>query len=1038
MDGMKTTPERAFETVRELVRTFDANKHAYLGPDYPEAQARKDFIDKFFIALGWDVNHDIQKNPYEQEVKVEPTVAIGATQRHADYAFRLAPNFNKVCFFVEAKKPSPSIATKENYFQVIRYGWNGQTPLAVLTDFQQFHILDCRYKPDPDTALNCAVAKYHYTEYAKREKFDWIYWLFSREAVATGSLEKRAAELPKPRGKAVQRGLFPGAYKPVDESFLEELDEFRTELARGFKATDPDLDSETLTELAQRTLDRLVFLRFLEDKGIEIQRLVDNFGVRGTVWEDFITACRRLDRIYNGIVFKQHSILDAPTFRLGDAIFRGICERLASVNTPYDFNSIPIHILGSIYERFLGKVIVATAKRVHLEDKAQVRKAGGVYYTPEYISRYIVENTVGKLIATRAPADIATMRFADIACGSGSFLLCIYDLLIRHHGNYYNSLPEPDKASAVKRGDCINRDGKLYVSLRKKREILLNNIFGVDIDAQAVEVTQFSLSLRLLQDETTVSAQQYLLDFQHIAQMKKLLPDLSKNIICGNSLIGTDILDNQLFPSDEERKLNPMNFADAFPQVMERGGFDTIVGNPPYIRIQTMQESSSEAVDYLAKHYRTATRGNYDIYVVFAERALALLNPRGKFGYILPHKFFNSQYGQPLRNLLGQGKHVAHIVHFGSQQVFRGATTYTCLLFLDKAPCEQCQFVKVNNLTAWQTSGSAEEGAIPAISFTESEWSFTVGKNADLFKRLRTIPLRLGDVADIFVGLQTSADDVFILDLVEEKPQSLRLHSKILNAGRTFEKGLFFPLVSGTDVQRYSELPRRQYIVFPYEVFNESAKLLAFADISKRYPKTAAYLLENKKRLEGRENGRMKGPDWHGYIYLKNMTRQSLIKLCVPRLVQQLHAAFDHDGTHFLDNVDVGGVTLKTGFADQGLKYLLALLNCRLMQWYFPQISAPFRGGWMSANRQFLSQLPFRLLDLSDPTDNKRHRQIVTKVEAMLEVKKQLASAKTDKDKTYYGNKFTSLDRQVDSIIYDLYGLTEDEIKLIEGAADHS
>jgi predicted type IV restriction endonuclease len=150
---METTLDAAFKRVQELVRTFEANKHAYLGPDYPEAQARKDFIDKFFIALGWDVNHDVQTNPYEQEVKVEPPVPVGSTQRRADYAFRLAPDFSNVRFFVEAKKPSIEIATKENYFQVIRYGWNSQTPFAVLTDFQQFHILDCRYKPDPDTVF---------------------------------------------------------------------------------------------------------------------------------------------------------------------------------------------------------------------------------------------------------------------------------------------------------------------------------------------------------------------------------------------------------------------------------------------------------------------------------------------------------------------------------------------------------------------------------------------------------------------------------------------------------------------------------------------------------------------------------------------------------------------------------------------------------------------------------------------------------------------------------------------------------------------
>src|SRR3990170_4091979 len=236
--------EEAFEKVSKLVATFQANEARYLSPDYQEAEARKDFIDKFFIALGWDVNHDEQTNPYEQEVKVEPAVSA-AGQRRADYAFHLDPNYRDVRFFVEAKKPYGDIATADNYFQTIRYAWNSETPLAVLTDFDQFHVLDCRYEPDIEAALNRRVAKFHYQEYFDRKKFAEIYYLFSRAAVAEGALEKRAKELPKPRGKAVQRGLFHGGYQSIDESFLKKLDEYRMSLARAFKNRNPKLDSET-------------------------------------------------------------------------------------------------------------------------------------------------------------------------------------------------------------------------------------------------------------------------------------------------------------------------------------------------------------------------------------------------------------------------------------------------------------------------------------------------------------------------------------------------------------------------------------------------------------------------------------------------------------------------------------------------------------------------------------------------------------------------------------------------------------------------
>lgn len=217
--------DTAFTSVGALVADFQAHEKTYLAPDYKEDRARKDFIDKFWIALGWDVNHERQRNPNEQDVKTEENVRVSGRIKKADYAF-LAPNFRDVRFFVEAKKPSRNIDNPDDYFQTIRYGWNAQAALSVLTDFEGFRVLDCRYKPDVQTALHRVVKKFHYAEYAEAEKFAEIYYLFSREAVMSGALEKFAATLPKPTEKAKQRGLFGASYKSVDEDFLAELNEF--------------------------------------------------------------------------------------------------------------------------------------------------------------------------------------------------------------------------------------------------------------------------------------------------------------------------------------------------------------------------------------------------------------------------------------------------------------------------------------------------------------------------------------------------------------------------------------------------------------------------------------------------------------------------------------------------------------------------------------------------------------------------------------------------------------------------------------------
>jgi len=589
--------ETAFERVGKLVADFRQHEKAYTAPAYSESDVRKDFIDKFWIALGWDVNHEQQTNPYAQDVKVERNVEVKGRKKKADYAF-LAPNFRDVRFFVEAKKPARNIDNADDYFQTIRYGWNAQAALCVLTDFEQFRILDCRYKPDVQTALHRAVQKFHYTDYADADRFREIYYLFSREAAINGALEKYAATLPKPKGKAAHRKVSGGSYKSVDEDFLQELDDLREELARAFKNRNAHLNGEELTEATQRTIDRLVFMRFLEDKLIEPDAIVAKLGERGgAAWTDFVNESARLDRIYNGIIFKRHSIIDSPDFIIDEKSFAGVRGRLAHTDSPYDFNSLPVHILGSIYERFLGKVITTTDKRAKVEEKPEVRKAGGVYYTPAYIVRYIVEHTVGRLIAGKSPEQIAEMRFADIACGSGSFLLGVYDELLRYHTAYYNE-PE-NRRKAVKNGCIENPDGTLRLALKQRKRILLDNIYGVDLDAQAVEVAQLSLFLKLLEDETTASAKGHQLEFR-----ETMLPSLDRNVIHGNSLIGWDILDGQLFEGDEERKLYPLDFAQAFPEVMRRGGFDAIVGNPPYVRIQGFPRNQ---LDYFSRNYNVSS-----------------------------------------------------------------------------------------------------------------------------------------------------------------------------------------------------------------------------------------------------------------------------------------------------------------------------------------------------------------------------------------------------------------------------------------------
>jgi len=1025
------------QEILKLVERFDSQREAYQSGKYNEAQIRAEFIDPLFKALGWDVHNEQGYAEAYKDVIHEDAIKIGGATEAPDLCFRIGGARK---FFVECKKPSVNI--KEDVhpaYQLRRYAWSARLPLSILTDFEELAVYDCRAKPNKNDTSAIGRLMY-FTSKQFAEKWDEFAAIFSREAVLKGSFDKFAEGTKGRKGTA-----------SVDDAFLEEIERWRDMLARNITMRNEKLSQRELNFAVQRIIDRIIFLRICEDRGIEpygrLMTLRNGERVYSRLGEFF----RRADERYNSGIFCFTKNNDSGgeradeltlTLTIDDKVIKDIVGNLYYPESPYEFSVLPADILGHVYERFLGKVIRLTAgHQAKVEDKPEVRKAGGVYYTPTYIVDYIVKNTVGKLLEGKTPRQAAKLKILDPACGSGSFLLGAYQYLLNWHRDWY-----------VKNGPEKNRkvlyqaSGDWRMTTDEKKRILLNNIYGVDIDSQAVEVTKLSLLLKVLEGESqeTITKQ-----FELFHQ--RALPDLGSNIKCGNSLIGPECYKDQqlsLLPEEDRYRINVFDWQAEFPEIFKAGGPDAIIGNPPYIRIQGMKEWAPVEVELYKTLYRSAAAGNYDIYVVFVEKALSLLNKTGRTGFILPHKFFNAQYGEALRGVIAEGRHLAHVVHFGDQQVFTGATTYTCLMFLDKAGANECRVVKVNDLVEWQVDAasscgvkrqdavSTTEGQISTSTITASEWNFAVGESAGLISNLNSIPTKLGNIADIFVGLQTSADDVFILDYIGETAREIRLKSKVLDREYSFEKGLLFPLVSGTDISRYRNLASRQFILFPFEVRDEKATLIPFNVLEKDFPKTASYLVENKERLEGRENGKFRGVDWYKFGRSQNLGIQQRIKLCVPRLVDELCAAYDFDGTHFLDNVDVGGVTLKPGYEQQGLPYILALLNSKLLRWFFPNVSTPFRGGWYSANRQFLSKVPIRTVNFSIKSDVAKHHRIVALVESMLEFHKKVQSAQTPDEKIRLEREIAATDREIDQLVYELYGLTEEEIKIVEERGD--
>ena len=1016
--------------IQQLVETFENNLDAYHSSKN-ETELRREFLDKFFAALGWDVSNEKGYDEGHKEVVHEFSVEITGQGKKADYAFRTGSN--QYDFLVEAKKPSVKVeSSSEAAYQLRRYGWSAKLPINILTDFEHLAVYDCRTKPSyTDKASFGRIMLIHFKEYV--ERWGEIASIFSPEAVRQGSFANYAEGMKGKKGTA-----------DVDDAFLQEIERWRELLARIIALRNAEIDIPGLNYAVQMTIDRIVFLRICEERGIEPENQLQDLSNHAGVYAELCRLFRHADTKYNSGLFhfkNEKELVSRPddltlTLTIDDKVLKDIISNLYYPKSPYAFLYIPADILGQVYERFLGKVIRLTAgHQAKVEEKPEVRKAGGVYYTPTYIVDYIVKNTVGKLVEGKSPKEVATLKIVDPACGSGTFLLEAYQFLLDWHLNWYTNT-ENDPEKWVKAKALVKGSRGYQLSIIKKKEILLNNIHGVDIDAQAVEVTKLSLLLKVLENASG----------QLSLGLERALPDLGNNIKCGNSLIGYDYFEGKLLSDEDERaRVNPFYWKSEFMNIFARGGFDAVIGNPPYIRIQAMQEWAPNQVEFIKQEYKSASKGNYDIYVVFIEKGLGLLNQKGRLGFILPHKFFNAQYGVPVRELISQGRHISKIVHFGDQQVFDGATTYTCLLFLNSQSQADFQFTKVSDLETWRTqiSGitniayereetSEVSGMINAANVNSVEWNFTVGKDAELFGKLSHMPVKLGDIAKVFVGLQTSADTVFLFKESQITSSSkIVLHSKELNKEIEIETGLLKNVIRSGEIGRYWANPSA-LVLFPYEKTTENKfELITEKHLRSNFPQTWNYLQANKKLLSEREHGKFKDIGWY-QLYPKNLDTWEQPKIMLPYMITRLSAYYDENNYYFV-NVTTGGfgITIDEKVGNQ--KYITGLLNSKLLDWYMKRVSTTFHGGYFAANKQFLVQLPIRTINFALPVEKGQHDKISALVLQLQTLHKSLAVAKIPQEKERLERQIQANDRSIDKLVYELYGLSEEEIRIVEG-----
>ncbi len=960
--------------IKRLVENFREQIESYKKGKYNETQLRREYLDPFFAALGWDIeNKDGYAEAYKDVVH-EDAIKVGGATKAPDYSFRVG-GVRK--FFVEAKKPSVNIKEDTSpAYQLRRYAWSAKLPISILTDFEEFAVYDCRKTPKPND--KASTGRIFYTTFDKfLEQWDEIAGIFSREAILKGAFDKYA-DSKKTRGTA-----------EVDDEFLKEMESWREALAKNIAFKNKGLSIRELNHAVQLTIDRIVFLRICEDRGIEpygkLQALLNGKNVYERLTQLFMQA----DDKYNSGLFHFTKEKDrpgepdslTPSLDITDAKLKDIIKRLYYPESPYEFSVISGDILGQVYERFLGKVIVPKGRGVDIEEKPEVRKAGGVYYTPTYIVDYIVKNTVGKLVEGKTPKKVEKLRVLDPACGSGSFLLGAYQYLLDWHRDWYAS-NEPKKHAKGKQPKVfLFRENDWRLTTSEKKRILLNNIYGVDIDTQAVEVTKLSLLLKVLEGE---SEETLLKQFQLFKE--RALPDLRANIKCGNSLIGPDFYEGKdlsLFGEDEQYRINVFDWESEFAPIMKAGGFDAVIGNPPYGF--HLIHSDHFKVYFQAK-YQTVS-GSFEHYFLFYERTLGLVKKNGYHGYIVPVTWLTIPSAKLLRKHILESYNIAEICWLPSL-VFKNAQVNTLTSIIKNGVTKFVTANIYNNLgfltppafsRKYKQKEFLNNDSYAINIFVTEDESILLRKLFQSNIELETIahpcsgynPYEVGKGEKPEGGAQT-------IETVREKPY----HSnKQLN-------NKWKPEIIGRNLKRYS--------------INTD---------NNRWIKYGSWLAAPR--------------DPNNYL-----GKRILVQEITGGAKRRIVAAYCDKELYYSRDV----IPIKVNSDTPHAFYLLGIINSWLITWMHQKRNPKSQKNlFPKVLVSDLKKLPIRTIDFDDAEDVAKHDRMVELVETMLELNKKLPEANTDHNKNLIQRQIDYTDNQIDKLVYELYDLTEDEIKIVEG-----
>jgi len=952
--------EAAQKKIRELIDKFYRRQKFYESAEYNEAQCRQDFINPLFAALGWDIENKEDLAPSYRAVRLENRLVGDGSTRSLDYSFWYG---KEQVFIVEAKKPSVNLydgkPAKEAAFQLRRYGWSAKLNLSIVTNFKEIAVYDCTRKPkENDPASTARLAYLSLTDDAglfktlgdQRDGFDYLWETFGYDSVRRGSLQRYIQESDTKKGILA-----------VDDSFLQFLEEQRKEFARSIFRANKKMSEKNLNFAVQQIIDRIVFLRFAEDRGIErMGSLAQALKTRvpGECYKNIYELFELADDKYNSGLFDMDNDRVCRNIIVDNKLLIDFVSGLY-FPSPYDFQAMPVEILGSAYERFLGKVIRISGKSAIVEEKPEVRKAGGVYYTPQYIVNYIVENTVGTLLEGKSATEVEKIKIIDPACGSGSFLLGAYQYLLDWHHTYY---VERSGALRSKISDYLTPEG--YLTIKEKKRILLNNIFGVDLDSHAVEFAKMSLLLKCMEGETSETMERLKL------YRERLLPNIDGNIRCGNSLIETDYYQNKdmtQLSDDEMWTINAFDWCKTFPAIFRQGGFDIVIGNPPYVQQSMTAYFNAGIAEYLKMKY-SSSMGRLNTFGFFIARSFSLLlKKQGIMGVIVPNTMLTQEYYQELRKIILSNR-MDSLTQF-SRPVFAQAVVETVILVAsaDEPNNEhRTRMVHYDN----RNFDNGEAKRLTSRSIRQNTFLKT---HSNSF---------LTETTEALLKLKQKIEkhNIPLGQLVNINQAIALKHDRSLSLFRSKKSHRYKPVIDGRHIGRYSLCWGGDYLAYDVENIH-SCKRVDIFEVSE--------------------------------------------KILFRRVGERLTAAYDDRQFYALNTL----VVMTEKKPNVPLKILLAIFNSKLMDFYYRHFLKSTKKVFSEIQARQVAQLPFPTLESIPERIKKR---LIDLVEQILVIQSKIHDV-LDLSAELHRKRIAIIDEQIDRLVYELYGLTAEEIAVIEG-----